>query len=144
MVAPVSETPRVDAAALPAARWSDWLARAAAGFWIACIVGALGVGAFGSAELRDRAMHDGPGCPFRLATGWDCAFCGMTRATVSLGHGDFGAAFGYHPLAPLVLVAMLVLCGAIVFGRGDRMVRGRTPVGMLTAIAVVWILNLAL
>ncbi|MBK9037522.1 MAG: DUF2752 domain-containing protein [Myxococcales bacterium] len=106
------------------------------------MLGALAVGTFGSDALRARVVEDGPGCPFRTATSWKCAFCGMTHATVALGHGDVRAAFAEHPLAPAVLAAMIYLCGLIVLGRGDALVRGRRPQLILGAIAAIWIVNL--
>lgn len=117
-------------------------ARLAAGVWLACIVGALAIGAFGSAAHRETAVEDGPGCPFRRATSLPCAFCGMTHATVALGHGDVADMFDYHPLAPLVLAGMVLVCGTIVIGRGDRLMGRRWPIVILGAIAAIWIVKL--
>ncbi len=126
--------------ALPKHR--DVWVRAAAALWIGAMVTTLAVGAFGSDALRARMAEDGPGCPFRAATAIECAFCGLTHATLALGHGDLAAAFEFHPLVPLVLVAMLVACGAIVVGRGDVLMAGRRPFWILGAIAAIWIVNL--
>lgn len=53
-------------------------------------------------------VEDGPTiCPFALSTGMACPGCGMTRAVSYLVRGDLGTAMGYHPLAPLVVVASL-------------------------------------
>ena len=41
-----------------------------------------------------------PLCPFRLASGYDCLGCGLTRAFVFMGHGEITAAFGVHKLGP--------------------------------------------
>jgi len=120
--------------------WARW----AAGLWLVCIVGALAIGAFGSAAHRESAVEDGPGCPFRTATTLPCAFCGMTHATVALGHGDVGDMFDHHPLAPLVLVGMVLLCGTIVLGRGDTLLGRRWPIVILGAIAAIWIVKLLL
>lgn len=38
------------------------------------------------------------GCLFHTLLGISCMSCGMTRAYVSLMHGDLGTAFFYHPL----------------------------------------------
>ncbi|MBP8811347.1 MAG: DUF2752 domain-containing protein [Kofleriaceae bacterium] len=127
--------------AAPASAADRW-ARLAAGFWLLLMVGALAVGALGSDELQRRAAHDGPGCPFRTATSLDCAFCGMTRATLALGRGELDAALAYHPVAPLVLALMFWLCGAIVIGRGASISRGRRPWVILGVIAAIWIVNL--
>jgi hypothetical protein len=52
-----------------------------------------------------------PICPTALLFGLPCPGCGLTRATVALLHGDFAAAFRFHPLvivlAPLFAGAML-------------------------------------
>ncbi|MEZ4402892.1 MAG: DUF2752 domain-containing protein [Kofleriaceae bacterium] len=124
-------------------RGGDLAARAAAALWIACMTAGLAVGAFGSAALRASVTSDGPGCPFRAATTLPCAFCGMTHATVALGHGDVREAFAYHPLAPVVLLLMFAVCGAIVVGRSPALTRGPRPYLILAVIAVIWIANLA-
>ena len=41
-------------------------------------------------------------CQFRNVTGWDCPGCGLTRAFVSIAHGDFVAAWRYNPASLLV------------------------------------------
>ena len=46
-------------------------------------------------------------CPFRLLTGVSCLGCGMTRAYLSAVSFDFAKAFYYHPLWPLVPVAIV-------------------------------------
>lgn len=46
-------------------------------------------------------------CSFRRWTGRDCPGCGMTRAFISIAHGDFAAAWRFNPASlyfyPLVL-----------------------------------------
>lgn len=123
------------------ARHDGW-ARATAALWIAFMVTTLAIGAFGGDALRARLSEDGPGCPFRTATSIECAFCGMTHATVALGHGDFAAAFAFHPLAPLVLLGMIAACAAIVAGRSDALMTGRRPYWILATIGAIWIVNL--
>jgi hypothetical protein len=68
----------------------------------------------------------------------------MTRATLALGQGDFGAALVHHPLAPVVLI--------LTFGAAVYLARGKTPrlfgarVGPLAALGVVaaiWVVKLA-
>jgi Protein of unknown function (DUF2752) len=104
--------------------------------------GALAVGGFGSSALRARLAEDGPGCPFRRATTIKCAFCGLTHATIALGHGDLRAAFAFHPLAPVVLGFMIVACLAIATGRGALLSDGRRPYWILGGIATTWVVNL--
>lgn len=127
-----------------AAGRGDLWARAAAAVWIGFMLGGLLVGAFGSESLRHDLSEDGPGCPFRRATSVKCAFCGMTHATVALGHGDVGAAFDYHPAAPFVLLFMFVACGLIVAGKGDALVRGGRPLLLLAIVGVFWVANLTI
>lgn len=119
----------------------EFWARVTAGLWLAFMLAGLAVGAFGSDAQRAWVTEDGPGCPFRTATTIKCAFCGMTHATVALGHGDLDAALAYHPLSPLVLALMFYVCGAIVLGRG-AVARGRRPWLILGVIAAIWIVNL--
>lgn len=47
-------------------------------------------------------------CPIRFITGISCPGCGMTRALWSALHLDFGSAFSYHALWPLVVA--FVIC----------------------------------
>ncbi|HTR52687.1 MAG TPA: DUF2752 domain-containing protein [Kofleriaceae bacterium] len=117
-------------------------ARVAAGALALATLVTLAVGAFAPASWQAALATDGPGCPFKLATGIDCPFCGMTRATIALGRGDVHAALGFHPFAPLVLVGLLALFGIVVVGRAELLVRGRRPIVLLAAIALLWALRL--
>jgi len=47
-------------------------------------------------------------CPFRLATGLPCPFCGMTRGIASLLRGRWREALGYHFFSPFVLFLICV------------------------------------
>ena len=47
-------------------------------------------------------------CIFRTLTGKPCLFCGLTRAFVSVTHGNLDKAFIYHPL--WWLAASIVIC----------------------------------
>ena len=113
-------------------------ARVAAGALALATLVTLAVGAFAPASWQTALASDGPACPFKLATGIDCPFCGMTRATIALGRGDLHAALDFHPFAPLVLVGLLALFGIVVVGRADLLVRGRRPIVLLAAIALLW------
>ncbi len=42
-------------------------------------------------------------CFFKMATGWDCPFCGLTRSFVAIAHGQPHEAFKYHRLCFLAL-----------------------------------------
>ena len=46
-------------------------------------------------------------CPSSYFLGIPCPGCGMTRAFLSLLHLDFKTAFFYHPLFPVVIIAII-------------------------------------
>jgi hypothetical protein len=117
-------------------------ARIAAGLWGAMILGGAAIGAVGPDRWREALAHGGPGCPFLRVTGLPCPFCGMTRATLAMGGGDFGAALEYHPLAPLVVVGVLALLAIVVVGRVDQLLVGKRPYALLGAVLAVWAFRL--
>lgn len=83
------------------------------------------------------------GCLFRSVTGWPCPGCGMTRAWVSLLHGDVAGMFYHHPMAPLMPVLLLYVWkdGRLLpTPRGDRWVLCCIGVGFL----VTYVVRLAL
>ncbi len=47
-------------------------------------------------------------CIFKVYTGLPCPGCGMTRAFLSVFHGDISGAFVWHPLWPLVVLGPIV------------------------------------
>jgi hypothetical protein len=117
------------------------VARLAAAVWGAMMLSGLVIGAVGPASWRDALAHDGPGCPFRRVTSVDCPFCGMTRATLAMGGGEWRKALDFHPFAPLVIFGMLALMVIIVAGRVDVLLRGRRPYYLLGTIIAIWILR---
>jgi hypothetical protein len=46
-------------------------------------------------------------CPLHRLTGIWCPGCGLTRAFVSMAHGDVRRAFGFNPLGPLLFEAVV-------------------------------------
>ncbi|CAB4797351.1 unannotated protein [freshwater metagenome] len=56
-------------------------------------------------------------CPFRLATGLDCPFCGGTRATHSFLNAHIGPAFDHNVLVA-VFVPVALLVGVLLLWRG--------------------------
>ncbi len=119
-------------------------ARIAALIWGGMMVAGLVIGAIGPDSWKAAVLDDGPGCPFKFATGIDCPFCGMTHATVAMGGGHFGSALDYHPLAPVVVLGMLALVAIVAVGRADMLLRGKRPIWLLGGIAAVWILRFVL
>jgi uncharacterized protein DUF2752 len=99
----------------------------------------LALGAFGSAGLRHELAEGGVVCPFRLATGIPCPFCGLTRATLALGQGDVVGALAFHPLAPVLLALILWLSVTVALGRP---VKGLKTSWMLLLVGAVWAVNL--
>ncbi len=48
-------------------------------------------------------------CLFRILSGLPCPGCGLTRALSSLLHGDWAAAFSYHPFVFAVFPALALI-----------------------------------
>lgn len=63
-----------------------------------------------------------PKCPFRVATGFTCPGCGITRALHQILHGHFVSAFILNPLfvvlSPFLLFALLRY--SVIVMRGGR------------------------
>lgn len=62
-------------------------------------------------------------CPFRLVTGLRCPFCGLTRALACAIRGEWGRAWGFHPLWPAAALT-LVLAGVWCLWRAWAPARG--------------------
>ena len=73
-----------------------------------------------------------PGCPILALTGWYCAGCGITRALTFVLHGHLWAAVRMNALAMLLLPAMAVWLGRLLWLRS----RGRTMAA--PPLWVVW------
>jgi len=122
---------------------------AAAIAFVAIAGGFVALGAVGAArpDVLARFREDGPStCPFKLATGLRCPLCGMTRATVRMARGDFAGALHLHPLAPLVLLAVLAIALVwLAYFALDRPVPPSLRVRARFAVplfALVWAVNL--
>ncbi len=70
----------------------------------------VGLGLIGSAA--SSAVSGVPLCPLRRILGIPCPSCGLTRSVGAMTRLDFGDAFGWHPLGPL-LVAVAVVWSAV-------------------------------
>jgi Protein of unknown function (DUF2752) len=53
-----------------------------------------------------------PLCPIRAVTGYWCPGCGMTRAALALGRGDWSVANRYHPWVWFLAAQLVVLAVA--------------------------------
>ncbi|MBP4141042.1 DUF2752 domain-containing protein [Flavobacterium sp. I-SCBP12n] len=47
-------------------------------------------------------------CPFKMATGFPCPGCGITKSLVYLYQGDFYKSISYHVLGPFVIAFCLL------------------------------------
>jgi hypothetical protein len=107
------------------------------------LLGTLGTGAVLVGGLAYVGLSDPhrrsflfPGCPFKLATGWNCPACGGLRMTHDLLHGDLGAAvvdnvfltFGL----PLLAIWLLVR-----WRRGQRLMPIPATI-TIGALALAW------
>jgi hypothetical protein len=119
-------------------------ARLIAGGYAALIVAGFVIGVTGPEAWRQAIANGGPGCPLKATTDVDCPFCGMTRATLAMGGGDFGRALEFHPLAPIVLIFVLGLLVTVAIGRTNVLLRGKRPFIVLGAILAIWILRFVL
>ena len=86
-------------------------------------------------------------CPFRLATGLDCPFCGGTRATHSFLNAEIGRAFDHNVLVaflvPVALVIGVLLLWRGITGRGWRLPMPSRNVWIAFGIITVafWVLR---
>ena len=80
-------------------------------------------------------------CQFRRLTGLPCPTCGVTRSLAMLAKGEWQRAIAYHPLGPLVAVALcggwLYLLWCAVTRVTPAMPRGRVPVIVLLTFLLV-------
>jgi hypothetical protein len=66
-------------------------------------------------------------CPFFHALGIPCPGCGLTRATVSLFHGDLKQSIALHAFAPIFVAGLaIVTCSAFVPQRQRERIANRT------------------
>lgn len=85
-----------------------------------------------------------PGCFFKMATGFDCPGCGMTRATYATLHGRIGEAFMFNPVGMVLFPLALLGVGIEILGwvRGKplpfRLNPGRWGATVIAAVMVVW------
>ena len=86
-------------------------------------------------------------CPFRLATGLDCPFCGGTRATHTFLNGDIARAFDHNVLVA-ALVPVVLLIGLLLLWRGVTGWSWRVPmpsrsvwIALGIVAAIFWVLR---
>ena len=82
-----------------------------------------------------------PLCPIAAVTRQPCPGCGLTRATIALGHGHVAEAFRIHPLAPIVAPLM---GGFVAYACAAYLATGRWPGAAGRSASVVAALGIAL
>ncbi len=108
---------------------------------------ALGAVMAAGAVVLPFAPAVGPLCPLRRVTGVPCPFCGMTTGVLALSRGDVLAAFAANPVAPVLVVAVMLAFLPFVY-RSDpfRAVLPRArPAGRIAPwllLPVLWIWEL--
>lgn len=113
----------------------------AVGFLCAGTLGAVALGA--AADVRPS--DDLTLCPFRLATGLPCPFCGLTHSLFALGQGDVDGSVRFSPIGPLAAVLAAVLGWAVVVAaKRRRPLRWPRPVLALgtMVLALSWAFQL--
>ena len=84
-------------------------------------------------------------CPFRLATGLPCPFCGTTRSLMALGRGDLEASLQLNPLGVLLALAAAgfgLLYAALAARRRPMTWPPWLAPASVSAIALIWIFQL--
>ena len=111
------------------------------------LTGSAGVVALGAcASALGGGQVEGPTlCPFRLATGLPCPFCGTTRSLMALGRGDVETSIQLSPLGPLLALAAVAFAARFAMAAKRRRAVTRPPwlvpaAGL--AIGVIWIFQL--
>lgn len=120
------------------------MSRTALAPWLAL----AGAGAAWWAVSAWHPADNGPVlCPFRWLTGWDCPFCGATRAAAALGHGQLGPALDHNAFFVLVILPVAAVLWVLWLRRSR--VGAPTPVvptrALNLAVAVIgvwWLLRL--
>jgi hypothetical protein len=105
-------------------------------------LGAAGLGAVSGADLSEAPVL----CPFRLATGLPCPFCGLTRSVFAAGQGRWEDSLALSPLGlPLLVLAPVVLVwifAGLLRGGGVRWPRPALA-ALALATAVSWTFQLS-
>jgi hypothetical protein len=85
----------------------------------------------------------GPLCPLRRTTGVPCPLCGMTTGVTALARGDLVGAVAANPLAPVLVLVVLLAWAVLLAGRDRLPVRSRTlGRGLSIALPGLWLFQL--
>ncbi|HUS33456.1 MAG TPA: DUF2752 domain-containing protein [Kofleriaceae bacterium] len=132
-----------DRAALAQHSLAEVAARLLAAAMVIAALALLLVGALGTPQAQAAVGEGGPSCIMKWTTGIDCPFCGMTRATIAMGAGDWHRAFALHPLAPVVLLLVLGMLGIVAAGKTRTLLAGPRPWMLLSTFIAIWVVRLA-
>jgi hypothetical protein len=112
--------------------------------------GAAAVGSVYPIIMAHTGDHGLP-CPLRTLTGVPCPFCGLTTATVALGHGNWAATAAANPLA-YVAAALVVGTAPVLLARAagrataprrwSAGARRRAQWSVAVLVALSWIFQL--
>ncbi len=90
-------------------------------------------------------------CFFRTWTGYQCPFCGLTRALAAAVHGNWHLALRYHPfwwIVPLLMcqIAVMLLSDALIgsdlFGIIKQIASRLKWRWLILGISAIWIMRI--
>ncbi|MDD4328245.1 MAG: DUF2752 domain-containing protein [Eubacteriales bacterium] len=80
----------------------------------------------------------------RLTTGLPCPTCGMTRASLSLLHLNFGEAFYYHPMVFVVIPALIAGAVLLLIGKATKKRCMPWIIALAASLFIVYIVRMIL
>lgn len=88
-------------------------------------------------------IHILPKCIFRLASGYDCPFCGIQRMIACVIEGDFRSALLYNPYILIISLYIMVLLAIVLFPKyvSDKLKRAalnRVTVSLFAVLMLFW------
>ncbi len=96
--------------------------------------------------LTVLCIFDIPFCPINFIFKIGCPFCGMTRAHLSALRLDFASAFSYHPLFPLGIPFIWLLCHDFFFEGSKKLkiIYRILELTILAALIITYIIRVSL
>jgi len=89
-----------------------------------------------------------PLCPFKVLTDIPCPGCGLTRSLVLFAHGDWTQAIAFHPLGPMVYLALwlTLIAGVLSMYRKPKPISPRFLIfagsTFISALLILWVIRL--
>ena len=90
-----------------------------------------------------------PLCPFKALTNVPCPGCGLTRSLVLFAHGDWAQSVNFHPLGPMVYLALwlTLIAGVLSIYRQPKPISPQLFIfaGSTFAVSllILWVVRLA-